>query len=142
MVAPRRASDAFYARCLEEALGFFGSKLVHPKRRCPTISDYADAFEHDSGENHAIAAFVLAHKAAERDGADEATRMIPLRKDRLFHAVSHGLGYLLGDAFFRAWDEGKLSRPQLRRLFRDPFRDPRGAYFAHVEALRACLGSS
>ena len=104
MEAPRRASDAFYARCLEEALGFFGSKLVNPRRSCPGPGEWALRFAEARGVERQIAAFVLAHKAAEVEVPDEAVKLLPLRKDRLFHGVSHALGYLLGDALYRGFD--------------------------------------
>ena len=72
MDAPRRASDAFYARCMEEALGFFGSRLVNPRRRCEEVADWAASFRRCKGEERQIAAFLLAHKAAEAEGPDEA----------------------------------------------------------------------
>ena len=133
MAAPRRLSEAFYARCLEEALGFLGSRLAHPERVAPGLSLFAEAFASDDPEQRAIGAFVLAHKAAEAEGPDAAASMLPLRKDRLFHAVSHALGYLLGDAWHRAYLEGRLGRRELRTLFRDPFREPREAYFRQVD---------
>ena len=137
--APRRPSEAFYARCLEEALGFFGSKLVNPRRRCLQIPDWAAAFETRRGEDRQVAAFVLAHKAAEEEGPDEAVKLIPLREGPLFHAVSHGLGYQLGEALYRAFDEGALSKAKLRALFHDPLVDPRARYFALVRAYQGSL---
>jgi hypothetical protein len=62
-------------------------------------------------------------------------KLLPLRRDRLFHGVSHALGYLLGDALYRAFDAGRVDRAALRALFRDPFEDPRAAYFAWVRRL-------
>jgi hypothetical protein len=38
MEAPRPIADAFWARCLEEALGFFGSRLLNPARRCAQLT--------------------------------------------------------------------------------------------------------
>ncbi len=130
MDAHRRPSEAFYARCLEEALGFFGSKLVNPRRRCVGLAEWASRFEDARGEERQVAAFVLAHKAAERDGPDEAAKLLPLRQGRLFNAVSHALGYLLGDALYRAFDARCVSRREIRALFCDPLDDPRTAYFA------------
>ncbi|WP_171817875.1 ChaN family lipoprotein [Pyxidicoccus fallax] len=135
MEAPRRASEAFYARCLEEALGFFGSKLVNPRRTCPGLAEWARRFGESRGVERQIAAFVLAHKAAETQGPEEAVKLLPLRKDRLFHGVSHALGYLLGDKLYQAFDEGRVARPEVQALFRDPFVDPRGAYFTWTERL-------
>ncbi len=106
MERPRSASDAFYARCLEEALGFFGSKLVNPRRGCASAAEWARRFGEARGVERQVAAFVLAHKAAEAEGPDEAVKLLPLRRDRLFHGVSHALGYQLGDALYRAFDAG------------------------------------
>ncbi|QRK05722.1 ChaN family lipoprotein [Archangium violaceum] len=135
MEAPRRASDAFYARCLEEALGFFGSKLVNPRRGCVGPGEWALRFAQARGVERQIAAFVLAHKAAEVEVPDEAVKLLPLRKDRLFHGVSHALGYLLGDALYRGFDGDQVDRAELRALFRDPLEDPRATYFDWVRRL-------
>jgi hypothetical protein len=135
MEAPRRASDAFYARCLEEALGFFGSKLVNPRRSCPGPGEWALRFAEARGVERQIAAFVLAHKAAEVEVPDEAVKLLPLRKDRLFHGVSHALGYLLGDALYRGFDGDQVDRADLRALFREPLEDPRATYFDWVRRL-------
>ncbi|MET0404167.1 MAG: ChaN family lipoprotein [Cystobacter sp.] len=137
MDAPRRASDAFYARCLEEALGFFGSKLVNPRRGCVGTGEWALRFGQARGVERQIAAFVLAHKAAEVEVPDEAVKLLPLRKDRLFHGVSHALGYLLGDALYQEFDAGRVDRAEVRALFRNPLEDPRATYFEWVRRLSA-----
>jgi heme-binding uptake protein ChaN (Tiki superfamily) len=135
MEAPRRASDAFYARCMEEALGFFGSKLVNPRRTCLGPGEWALRFAQARGVERQIAAFVLAHKAAEVEVPDEAVKLLPLRKDRLFHGVSHALGYQLGDALYRGFDGDQVDRAELRALFREPLEDPRATYFEWVRRL-------
>ncbi|NOK35946.1 hypothetical protein HMI49_22345 [Corallococcus exercitus] len=136
MDAPRGASEAFYARCLEEALGFFGSKLINPRRTCPSVTEWARRFGEARGLERQIAAFVLAHKATESEAPDEAVKLLPLRRDRLFHGVSHALGYLLGDSLYRAFDAGQVDTADIRALFRDPLEDPRGAYLAWAARLR------
>lgn len=135
MDAPRGASEAFYARCLEEALGFFGSKLVNPRRACLGVAEWAKRFGESRGVERQIAAFVLAHKATEAEAPEEAVKLLPLRKDRLFHGVSHALGYLLGDRLYQSFDSGQVAKAEVQALFRDPFVDPRAAYFAWAERL-------
>ncbi|AEI67872.1 ChaN family lipoprotein [Corallococcus macrosporus] len=135
MEAPRGASEAFYARCLEEALGFFGSKLVNPRRTCLGVAEWAQRFGESRGVERQIAAFVLAHKATEAEAPEEAVKLLPLRKDRLFHGVSHALGYLLGDRLYQAFDSGEVAKAEVQTLFRDPFVDPRAAYFTWAERL-------
>jgi hypothetical protein len=135
MEAPRRASEAFYARCLEEALGFFGSKLVNPRRSCVGVAEWARRFREERGVERQVAAFVLAHKAAEREAPEEAVRLLPLRKDRLFHGVSHALGYLLGEALYRGLDAGHVTEAEVQALFHDPLPQPRASYLEWVARL-------
>ncbi len=129
MSAPRKTLDAFYARCMEEALGFFGSKLVNPRRACTDRAGWAEIFRTRRGEAREVAAFVLAHKAAEAEGPSVASRLLPLRRERMFHALSHSLGYMLGEALFQLHESGFLSRAELRALFKDPFGDAQASYF-------------
>ncbi|MBS1148955.1 MAG: hypothetical protein H6Q89_653, partial [Myxococcaceae bacterium] len=121
--------EAFFARCLEEALGFFGSRLVNGARRCTQLNEWMELFHHGSAEHRKVAAFVLALKAAEGDEPADSKRLVPT-DDRLFHAVSHALGYLLGEALFRAFDSGRLHPLEVRGLFADPFRLAAERYFA------------
>ncbi len=130
MDAPRTYEEAFWARCLEEALGFVGSRLVNPARRCTRIEAWKHLFQ--SGEPGAkkIAAYVLALTATEVHGPKAARPMLPLGDVTLFHAVSHALGYLLGDALWRAYQAGRLHRSELQALFQDPFKHAAERYFA------------
>ncbi|MBM4380480.1 MAG: ChaN family lipoprotein [Deltaproteobacteria bacterium] len=134
MVAPRRPVDAFYARCMEEALGFLGSKLLNPRRACVDLAGWAEQFRSGRGEARAVAAFVLAHKATEAEGPAAAARLLPLRRERMFHALSHALGYMLGESLHARVGSGELDRRALGALFRDPFPDARAAYFRWVTA--------
>jgi hypothetical protein len=110
---------------------------VNPRRTCPGLPEWGLRFGETRGVDRQISAFVLAHKAAERVGPEEAVKLLPLRRDRLFHGVSHALGYLLGDALYRAFDAGHVERADLRALFRDPFVDPRATYFTWARRLGA-----
>ena len=129
MDAPRPLADAFWARCLEEALGFFGSRLLNPARKCPQLADFADSFS-TRGAQRETAAFVLALKAAECDGPAACRPLLPLSDEAQFHAVSHALGYLLGEALHHAFEHGRFEALEVRSLFYDPFRHAEGRYFA------------
>ncbi len=129
MERPRKRSDAFWARCLEEAMGFFGSRLLNPKRRCTQLAEWSALFAGGSPAQRDVSAFVLALKAAELEGPAASRRLIPLADDTLFHAVSHALGYLLGEALARAFEDGRMKRRELRALFLDPFPAPGDRYF-------------
>ena len=117
-------AEAFWVRCLEEALGFFGSKLLNPARQCTSLAGWKALFADGTDEQRRIAAFVLAISASESEGPEALSRLLPLRNDTLFHAVSHALGYLLGDQLYRAVSGGELSQTQVRAMFRDPLLHP------------------
>jgi len=130
--APRPRAQAFWSRCLEEALGFFGSKLVNPSRQCVGLDEWVEQFRAGRGEKRRLAAFVLALSATAADD-DEARALLPLDELPLFNGVSHALGYLLGEAMFLAFEKGQLSRAELRGLFADPFPEPRASWRALCE---------
>jgi hypothetical protein len=125
MAAPRGPAQAFHARVLEEAIGFFGSRLVNPKRVCTDVASWARLFRTGRGEERRIAAFVLAHQGA---GAWQSDGLLPVGNEALFHGVTHALGYLLGESMARAFDRGRFSRAEVRALFRDPFVDARASH--------------
>ena len=129
MVRPRVRSDAFFARCLEEALGFFGSRLINPARRVAQLDEWVTQFQSGKGLQKRAAAFVLALKAAEADGPAAMKRLVPA-DDKVFNAASHALGYLLGEALFRAVDSGRLPPSFVRSACHDAFEAPVHAYFA------------
>lgn len=138
MDRPRPLADAFWARCMEEALGFFGSRLVNPARRCTTFDGWVEHFTGGSGEQQRVAAYVVALSAAlSRPGPIPAS-MLPLTPLTRFHAVSHALGYLLGDALARAWASGGVTTREVRALFADPLDDA----FATFSAWRSRLQPS
>ncbi len=129
METPRPAAEDFYARCVEEALGFFGSRLINPQRHCPSLAEWSALFQDGTRQEKRSAAFVLAHKASELESSERAQELAPTGPPALRNEVAHGLGYLLGDALHRAYERGALSRTRIRQLFRDPLADPQGVYF-------------
>lgn len=138
MERERPRDEAFWARCLEEALGFFGSRQVNPARRCTSLEAWAETFEHGSGEAQRIAAFVLALSAALPDDARTTRRLLPLAPLSLFNGVSHAMGYLLGDALAKAFARGEVSRHEVRALFEDRFDDPQRTFTAWMRRLTVC----
>mgnify|MGYP001605697616 FL=1 len=141
MERPRPRTDAFWARCLEEALGFFGSRLVNPKRRCTQLDEWTWHFESGNGELKRVAAFTLAISTALSDDLAAAQKMVPLSSVPLLNGVSHALGYLLGDALAQAFSRKAISAADVRALFRDPFEAP-AITFAALARRLAVFGSA
>ena len=140
MERPRSRADLFWSRCLEEALGFFGSRLVNPKRRCTQLDEWTWHFKSGRGELKRVAAFTLAISAALADDFEAAQKMVPTEL-ALLNGVSHALGYLLGDALSEAFARKTISAADVRALFRDPFDDPALAFAALARRLNLFGGS-
>ncbi len=127
MERARPRGEAFWSRALEESLGFFGSRLVNPARRATSLEEWTQLFQTGEGQERQIGAFVLALSAVVAEGGPVPGNLVP-RSLPVFHAVSHALGYLLGEALFTAFEAGTLSRQDVRALFRDHFDRPEQAW--------------
>jgi hypothetical protein len=95
-------SDAFYARVLENAIAYFGSRVLYPARPA------ADA---DS-------AFVLSRAACEKAMAAIRT------DDDKFDSVTQDWGHRLGSKLYDAYLEGRVKPSGLRRLFLAHLTEP------------------
>ena len=114
-VETREPSDRFYARTLEHALAYFGSRVLYPAR--PAIGDQ-EACE-------------FSRTACERIMHDA------MRGDRdKFDAVAQKLGYTLGSQLYDAYLRGSVSRSVLRHLYLARIEEPGKARSACWEVAR------
>lgn len=145
---PRDLVDAFYANILHESLGFFGSKLVNSKRKCL----------HEKGFKDLLAYFQTVKVPTERQLEYETAHLVteylkfekkgkPLRYTtifeqgaELFMAITHAIGYMLGDKMYYALKTGKIKKPFIRELFFDLWEEE-GAPFEVYNTLRNKLKS-
>jgi hypothetical protein len=136
---PRGLADAFYARALEEAYAFCGSKIVNPRRKCP----HEPEFERLSGSRdlftREVARFVLEHRALERTTGRGLRRMETLYQTAgsdLFNAVTHSLGYMLGERIYYALATGQMLKREVRELFLDPLEEDGAALVTYLDLSR------
>jgi hypothetical protein len=137
---PRGLIDSFYARSLEEAYAFCGSKIVNPRRKCPHEPELErmlrgpDAFQRD------MARMVLTHKRLEagRRARGALHKLSQSSGADLFNAVTHTLGYMLGEKLYYALARGRVLKSEVRELFLDPL-DEDGAPFQVYMDLAARL---
>lgn len=123
----RSRIDAFWAGCVEDAIAFFGSKLVNPKRRCTSLETWMNRFSHGEGEPRAIAAFVLALGSLSEDHAMRTGRLFPSRADQT-HTVRRALGSLLGEALYEASRRLAWGSREIHELFCTRIDDGAFAY--------------
>ncbi len=124
-VEPRYLVDAFYYRVLNEAIGFLGSKLINHKRKCPHARDF-EAMLKRSGVDpftRRVAEYVIKHRQLERGRRPRGLRDLYSSDADTFNAVTHALGYMLGDRLYYAMIQGIVSKNDVRELYYDHFEE-------------------
>ena len=102
-IATRRTTvDDFYARVIEHAVAFFGSRVLYPARPAPP----------DDGSQLSRAACEKAAQAALRGGEDK------------FETSAEEWGYRMGSQIYDAYLAGKVAPSGLRRLFLAHVEEP------------------
>lgn len=95
--------DRFYARVIEHAVAYFGSRVLYPSRPVSDADDFAQLSR---------AACEKAAQAAVQSGAAR------------FESTAQNWGYRIGSQIYDAYLAGKVTPSGLRRLFLAHLNDP------------------
>ncbi len=148
-------ADFFYGRVLENALAYFGSRVLYPARAAVRESDLRDLgeqtredIERQTGfgfaESMRAIDFLLLHRLLEvdakqceqvRGSLDEGIRSSGAK----FEYITGQLGYLLGCDLYDGYLEGRVPPGFVRGLFLTHVDEPgtaRQEYFTLVNRLR------
>ena len=140
--------DAFYANILHEAIGFFGSKIINHRRKCNRPSDFVKLLRYLTHNRRALkgrgleyrtALFFLEHERKARKGMPFHPNTVKSLSVDLFLAVTHAIGYYLGERMFYSLLGGGLSKDYVRDLFCDSMEEegePVRRYFQLSERLK------
>lgn len=120
----------FYSAVWFEAIGFFGSKVINPHRRCYGPGDFSDASRRDP-----LASRVAQHLAAEKKyqqggafvGISLPPRPVLPERSLFYYRVARCLGQILGGSLYAAVAANHVSTEELQILFRNPFSSGRKA---------------
>ncbi len=143
-------ADLFYGSVMEEAIGFFGSKLIDPSRNHffeTKLYEYhrkdpefiEKNTEYSYRQFRSIIDFILLHKRFEREyeEADEIPeairRGIRTRNRKMASILTHELGYFLGQQIYDGYQQGVIDRAFLRDLFTRRFGEPGSALKAYLD---------
>jgi hypothetical protein len=118
---PRLLVDAFYARVLEEAIGFLGSKVINHRRKSPSLARLRTLARGDDPFERQVARLVLKHVRVAAGKRVRALAEIYECDADLFNAVTHVIGYQLGDQLYYALLANVIDQDSARELFYDPF---------------------
>ena len=130
-IVPAGIKDRFYFYILNEACGFFGSKIMNPKRKTEhqgKLRSIVAAARKRKGKRtpfEKAAEFSLAHINFEVQKSNLKRRTFTLITDpKVFNAAAHILGYILGDRLYYSLTSGLVSKSTVRDLFLSPFDGP------------------
>jgi uncharacterized iron-regulated protein len=120
---PKLLVDAFYARCIEEALGFLGSKVINPQRSRPTVGYFAQTLRRGGAPvpQRALARLVLRHVRMEAGERVRGMAAVYNCDADTFNALTHILGYRLGDRMYAALATGRMRQETIQQLFFERF---------------------
>ncbi len=137
---PRLLVDAFYARCLEEAVGFLGSKLLNHKRRAPTLRSLERQAKSRRTNEHDrnVARLVLKHLRMEAGLRIRGGSTLYECDADTFNEVTHLLGYVLGEKIYYALVAGDLAKSDVRDLFLDDFEEEGVALMTYLYLVSRC----
>ncbi len=138
---PRLLVDAFYARVLEEAIGFLGSKLINHKRKCPRLTHFEQVLrsKNASGDEKKLAQLVLKHHKLETGRRVHGLTQVYECDQNTFDAVTHVIGYRLGESVYYALVEGHVLKHEVRNLFFADFANEGEALATYFYLLRKTI---
>jgi hypothetical protein len=139
----------FYLRTVAEALGFFGSKVVNPKRDCWRESDcLAFLVRHKSAREASpeerfqrqACQLVVQHKANERRKLDggrwSRLSRVYEQADPLHLRVTHMLGHMLGERLYDGLVAGAISKDYIRGIFFERHEGAKTAFDRYMDLVR------
>ncbi len=152
---PMQGVDLFYARALEHALGYFGSRVLYPSRPAVRESELYELYNDTAGEIAQrtgwgleeftlMLDFLTLHRGFERNPRryrelpKQIEQGVQLTGEKLEYATRQ-LGYMLGSDLYDAYLEGAVTRRFLKALYLTHLEQPGTAaqtYFALVRKVR------
>ncbi|MCI0566928.1 MAG: hypothetical protein L0Z52_01890, partial [Acidobacteria bacterium] len=148
--------DLFYGRVLEEALAFFGSKLIVPGRnhffeakfyqyyrKSPELIEANTPYSYQ--EFKEIIDFILLHKKFEthyteyEEVPQEILHGIRSEPKRM-NILVHELGYFLGQQVYDGYHAGAITRREISDLFKKKFVDTGSALRAYLDLVEKLSG--
>jgi len=131
---PRGNADDFYTRCMREALGWLGSKIINPKRECNYLEHCKKILETGEGGkiDQNIAMNVFTHLALENGNHVNLGDMYSSHAE-VHDEVTHTLGYILGEKMFNVLMDGELEKKEVAKLFFRKFTHEKASMKTYFE---------
>lgn len=147
---PLESRDEFYARCMIEALAFFCSKIIDPRRAARLEADWRTELER-YGRRRKLGAIkrldvltarsFIRHKEYERrvlasDSLAGAPRKLYTLPTDQHVALTRALGRALGERLYAALGDEAITRETIVQAMQDPLREANRSRDRYFELLR------
>jgi hypothetical protein len=131
---PRLLVDAFYARALEDAIAFLGSKVVNNRRKCLHLHDFERLARSRTARpaERELGRLVCLHARVERGEKVRGMAALYECNVDMFNALTHPLGYRLGDRIYYGLIQGQVMKDEVRSLFFDDFAEEGAALATYL----------
>lgn len=108
-----------------EAVAYFGSKIINPKRKSDTLADLRSSLSSHQAEDRGREALRLAlaqrmKEMMDVSGRTSTIRLPQVRRKSSWIAAGHLLGAMLGERLYHGYSQRVLSRDLLHRLLMKP----------------------
>lgn len=113
-----------------EAVAYFGSKVINPRRKSETLVDLRTSLSSHQAGDHGREALRLAlaqkmKEMMEVSGRIPNVKLPPVRKRASWIAAGHLLGAMLGERLYHGYQQRVLSRELMGQLLKKPVSHPR-----------------
>lgn len=138
--------DAFYNNVITEMIGFFGSKLINPKRKVQSLHAlrrYIGSFKtkkpnREERNNLKLSHLILQHRYIEnlsKSPKKFKAKFADIYKKgaRINRSLSTQLGYMLGDKLFYAVKKRRFPLKEVLHLFKEPFTEPFSSFKTYLD---------
>jgi hypothetical protein len=138
--------DLFFARIIINALGFLGSKLINPKRKCSRLRDYElflERYRHKRLQgklekqrlvsNGIFRHYEILLSEIDFDKWNYKKFTVQSEIDRTTNGLlSKAIGQILGENLFYAILQELTSRKEIRKLFFNDFEIPKTSFIKYI----------
>jgi hypothetical protein len=132
----RSEDDQFFVNVIENALGYFCSKLLDSSR--DGIQSLAERVLSRIGDDELSRAITLLIDPAKRPGTRHITALrnaveSSVGRQKIWEMVAQLLGYALGRRIYQAYLESRISRREIQTLLYDPLNTPQRPLQCYIE---------
>ena len=118
--------EGFHGQVIHEAIAFFGSKVVNPKRKCKRIITFrqllggvTDQAPNDPRALEVASAVCLHHRVEQGHALGSLSTLFRL-PDNTRRQVQRALGRILGERLYYTYARDRTTRREMREIIRVP----------------------